>query len=415
MTKHLIIGTGPAGVIAAETLRKYDQQAEITLIGNEPEPPYSRMAIPYFLNHKITEQGTYLRKSSDHFKTKNINLLHNHVGHIDVGNSAVVLRNNQYLSYDKLLIASGSRPVKAKGMDLPGIYNCWTLSDARNIAGYITPGINVVLMGAGFIGCIILEALVKSGAHLTVIEMSDRMVPRMMNEKAGYLIKQWCRQKGINVLTSTKVTSIEKAETSVLTLHLDHDNTVDADLLISATGVRPNIDFLTTSGIKTDQGVLVNQRMQTNISNIYAAGDVAQGLDFSTGHYSVQAIQPTASEHAQIAAKNMLGFKQAIHKGSVNMNVLDTLGLISSSLGLWMGVADGDSAELYDPDHFKYINLQFQDDVIIGATSLGLTQHVGVLRGLIQGKVKLGSWKEKLVQDPSRIMEAYLANRLVLT
>jgi len=417
MAKYLIIGTGPAGVIAAETLRKHDQQADITLIGNEPEPPYSRMAIPYFLINKITEQGTYLRKSGDHFESKNIKLLRNHVNQIDTVNGIAILQNKQCIHYDKLLIATGSRPVQApvKGMDLASIYNCWTLADARNITGRLVPGAKVVLMGAGFIGCIILEALVKSGAKLTVIEMGDRMVPRMMNEKAGNLIKQWCIHKGISVHTSTKITAIEKGESKALKIHLDRGNILDADLLVSATGVRANIDFLGGSGINTDQGVLVNRHMQTNIDNVYAAGDVAQGLDFSTGNYVVQAIQPTASEHAQIAAKNMLGLKQAVHKGSVNMNVLDTLGLISSSFGLWMGVADGDSTELYDPKHFKYINLQFQEDIIIGATTLGLTQHVGVLRGLIQGRVKLGPWKDKLTQNPSRLMEAYLANRLVLS
>jgi NAD(P)H-nitrite reductase large subunit len=97
------------------------------------------------------------------------------------------------------------------------------------------------------------------------------------------------------------------------------------------------------------------------------------------------------------------------YEGSFNMNVLDTLGLISSSFGLWMGVEGGESAELCDAEHYRYIQLQFKDDVIVGATSLGLTQHVGVLRGLIQGKVPLGKWKDKLLQDPTRIMEAYLA------
>ncbi len=417
MSKYIIIGTGPAGVIAAETLRKRDHLADVTLIGDEPEPPYSRMAIPYFLVHNITEQGTYLRKSISHFEDNNIKLLQSHVKQIKVSDNAVILQNNHYVTYDKLLIATGSKPVKApiEGIELPYIYNCWTLSDARNIIDHVVPGSKVILMGAGFIGCIILEALAKIGADLTVIEMDNRMVPRMMNKKAGNLIKQWCLQKGINVHTSTKVTAIEKGNTNALTIHLDNGGILNADLLISATGVRANIDFLSNSGIKTDQGIVVNQQMQTNISNIYAAGDVAQGLDFSTGNYSLQAIQPTASEHAQIAAKNMLGLKQVIHKGSVNMNVLDTLGLISSSFGLWMGIDGGDYSERHDPIRFKYINLQFQEDVMIGATSLGLTQHIGVLRGLIQGKVKLGSWKNKLIQDPSRIMEAYLANRLILS
>ena len=96
------------------------------------------------------------------------------------------------------------------------------------------------------------------------------------------------------------------------------------------------------------------------------------------------------------------------------MNVLDTMGLISSSFGLWMGVDGGDTSELYDADRFRYLNLQFQDDLLVGASSLGLTNHVGVIRGLIQSKIRLRDWKERLMQDPTRIMEAYLANTQAL-
>ena len=135
---------------------------------------------------------------------------------------------------------------------------------------------------------------------------------------------------------------------------------------------------------------------------------MAQGRDFSTGGFDVHAIQPTASEHGRCAALNMAGVATP-YQGSLNMNVLDTLGLISSSFGLWMGVDGGDTAEACEPDRFRYLSLQFQDDVMVGATSIGLTQHVGVLRGLIQGRVRLGDWKQQLLWDPSRVMAAYLA------
>ena len=128
----------------------------------------------------------------------------------------------------------------------------------------------------------------------------------------------------------------------------------------------------------------------------------------------MQAIQPTATEHGQLAARNMAGHSGAVHQGTVNMNVLDTLGLISSSFGLWMGAEGGESAELLNRDRFRYLNLQFKDDVLVGATSLGLTQHVGVLRGLIQTKTKLGVWKDRLKEDPTRIMEAYMASTQAL-
>ncbi len=412
----IIIGAGPAGVIAAETLRRHDPQAKIVLIGNEPEPPYSRMAIPYYLVKNIPEQGTYLRKTTDHFQALNITVLPAEVQTVDSENKTVILDNQNTLHYDKLLIATGSTPVRPpiSGMDLPAIYNCWTLADARNIAAKMKPGSQAVLMGAGFIGCIILEALAKSGAELSVIEMGDRMVPRMMNDKAGQMIKQWCIEKGVNVHTSTRITEVQSGQNKALTVLLDNGESLQADLLVSAAGVKPNVDFLSGSGLEIDQGIVVDRSMKTSIDDIYAAGDVAQGLDFSSGQYNVQAIQPTASEHGQIAAKNMLGQHAVLHQGSINMNVLDTLGLISSSFGLWMGVEQGDCAELYEPEQFKYLNLQFENDVLVGATSIGLIQHVGVLRGMIQSRLKLGEWKSKLMNDPSKIMEAYLANRLPL-
>ncbi len=414
--RHVIIGAGPAGVIAAETLRSLDADCEIVIIGEEPEQPYSRMALPYYLVKQIPEQGTHLRKSADHYDQKNIELITAFVRSIDPESRSLTLANGTEIKFDKCLVATGSSPVSPPipGMDLPGITPCWTLADARNIAAHAKPGAKVLLMGAGFIGCIILEALAKSGADLTVVEMGDRMVPRMMNEKAGNLIKQWCQSKGVTVHTSTQVVRIdadqENGSGQPLSVVLDNGQAITSDLVVSATGVRPNIDFLSGSGVEIDQGIVINRNMQSNMPHIYAAGDVAQGLDFSTGGYSVQAIQPTASEHGQIAARNMAGLGQAVHRGSVNMNVLDTLGLISSSFGLWMGVDGGDSAELYNPERYRYLNLQFKDDCIVGATALGLTQHVGVLRGLIQSRVKLGVWKSKLIQDPSRIMEAYLAN-----
>ncbi len=413
--RYVIIGAGPAGVIAAETLRKLDSDGKITLLGDEPEPPYSRMALPYYLVQQISEQGTYLRKSQDHFDKAGIDLEVGRVVRVDVGGHRLFLESGATLDYDRLLIATGSSPVSPPipGMDLPGIFSCWTLADGRNIASRAKPGSRVLLMGAGFIGCIILEALAKSGADLTVVEMGDRMVPRMMNEKAGNLIKQWCVDKGVEVHTSTRVTQIESkgsVSSPVLNVTLENGQTMACDLVVSATGVRPNTAFLDGSGVRIEEGVLVNRQMQTSVPDIYAAGDVAQGLDFSTGGYSVQAIQPTASEHGQIAARNMAGMTGALHNGNINMNVLDTLGLVSSSFGLWMGTEGGDYAELYNPGRYQYLNLQFNDDILIGATSLGLTQHVGVLRGLIQSRIRLGKWKETLMHDPTVIMQAYLAN-----
>ena len=407
--KHVVIGTGPAGVIAAETLRRTDPECSVKLIGDEPEAPYSRMALPYLLAEDIGEEGTHLRHGTDHYKSLGIDLIRDRVTSVDPGARTLHLNDGGEMAFDRLLIATGSNAARppVPGMDLPGVENCWTLEDGRNIAAATRKGSRVVLMGAGFIGCIVLEAMVARGVDLTIVEMEDRMLPRMMDHAGGEMIKRWCEAKGVTVLTSTKVTGIEQSGTA-LQISYGDGSSAEVDAVVVATGVKPNIGFLDDSGIETDLGVLVDHNLQTNKPGIFAAGDVAQGPELLTGAREIHAIQPTASEHGRIAALNMAG-ETTHYRGSLSMNVLNTLGLISSSFGLWDGVDGGDEASAADPDNFRYLRLTFKDDVVVGALALGLTSHVGVIRGLIQTGVKLGHWKDRLMKDPTRVMEAYLA------
>lgn len=409
---YVIIGAGPAGVTAADTLRKADPKAEIVMIGSEPEPPYSRMAIPYVLTGLISEEGTYLRKEDGHYDKNAIQYRQGEAESIDPKNKVVKLKGADDQSYSKLLIATGASPVKPSidGLDNKGVHHCWTLEDCRNIMKFADKGADVVLMGAGFIGCIIMEALAKRGVNLTVVEALDRMVPRMMNEAAGNMVKAWCEKQNVNVHTLTKVTKLEASNDPEDTLVVDLDNgkQIPAHLVVVATGVKSNIDFVDGSGLKTDQGIFVDECMRTSVDDIYAAGDCAQGPDFSTGGWAVHAVQPTAVDHGRIAGLNMAG-KSAPFKGSLNMNVLDTVGLISASFGKWDGIEGGDHAEVIDTENFRYMRLEFDGDKIIGALSLGRTDQIGVLRGLIQTEVALGPWKKKLMADPHLIADAYVA------
>ncbi|MBO68306.1 MAG: FAD-dependent oxidoreductase [Acidiferrobacteraceae bacterium] len=408
--RHLIIGAGPAGVVAAETLRQLDSSSDILLIGDESEPPYSRMAIPYLLRGRIGEEGTYLRKSARYFEERRIEILQERVSTISTDNRSVRLESGNVEAYDRLLIATGSSPTSPPidGVDLPGVHSCWTLEDARSIAARSSSGSKVVLMGAGFIGCIILEALASCGVDLTVVELENRMVPRMMNQVSGGLIKSWCERRGVTVLTDTRVEGIASKD-SQLMVSLSEGEEILADLVINATGVRPNTSFLEKSGIEVDHGILVDQNLRTTCKDIFAAGDVCQGRDFSTGDYTVQAIQPTAVEHGKVAASNMTDGQEVIHRGCLNMNILDTMGLVSTSFGAWEGIDGGQSVECSDLARFRYLDLQFDGDVLVGANALGLTEHIGVIRGLIQTRLRLGVWKERLMDNPLQLMEAYVA------
>ena len=412
---HVILGAGPAGVIAAETLRRQAPQDRITLVGEEREAPYSRMAIPYLLMGNIGEEGTLLRKGARHFGDLRIEQVQARATQVDVKARRVLLDNGAALDFDTLLVATGSTPARAPipGINLPGVHNCWTLADARSIMAGAARGARVLQMGAGFIGCIILEALAARGVQLTVVEMGDRMVPRMMGPAAGGMIRRWVEAKGVAVHTGTRVEAITPGAGQTLDVKLSGGQTLNVDLVISATGVRPTIAFLQDSGVRCLQGVLTDEHMQTSVPGIYAAGDCAEAFDKVSGTTIVSAIQPNAAEQARVAALNMAQQHQpgqrAALRGVTQINVLDTLGLISASFGNWQGVAGGEHAELTDTASWRHLSLQFQDDVLVGCNSVGWTEHVGVMRGLVEGQVRLGEWKDRLLADPTQLMPAYLA------
>jgi len=405
--RNIIIGNGPAGVVAAETLRRLRPDAEIALIGDESEPPYSRMAIPYFLQGNIAEDGTHLRKAHDHYATQRIHLIQGRVTCIDAAVKQLQFASGERIGYDRLLIASGAHPLRPNvpGINLPNVQTCWTLADARAIAAKAKPGSRVLQLGAGFIGCILMEALAARGVKLTVVEMGDRMVPRMMTAQAGGMLRRWVESKGVTVHVNTALTAIE-AQGDAMTVKLDSGVSLSADLVVCAAGVQPNIDFVPGSGIEVGRGIRVDRRMQTSVPDIYAAGDVTEAPGFHSGAPQLNAIQPNAADQARIAATNMAGGDAEL-QGSLAINVLDTLGLISTSFGHWQGVGDG--VERVDEANYRYLSLQFQDDVLIGATSIGMTDHVGALRGLIQTRAHLGAWKDRLKADPTSFMAAYLA------
>ena len=413
--KHLILGNGPTGVVAVETLRAAAPKDEIVMVGCEDAPPYSRMAIPYLLEGNIDEAGTYLRKTVGHFDQLGVRQLKGRAVSLDVAAKKVLFADGHFETYDRLLIATGSHPVKPPipGVDLPQVQTCWTLDDARAIAALAKPGARVIQLGAGFIGCIIMEALAARGVNLTVVEMGDRMVPRMMTPQAGGMIKHWVEKKGIRVVTNAGVQRIDGAGdgASSLTVTLSTGEKLPADLVIVAAGVAPNVNFLDGTPVHVAKGVLVNSRMQTSEAGIYAAGDVAEAPDLFTGAHLVSAIQPNAADQARVAALNMAG-KDNCLPGVLAINVLDTLGMISTSFGQWWGekAEDGGSGvELSDPANGKYLSLQFKGDVLIGATSIGRTHQVGVLRGLIQNRTRLGHWKDVLLNDPTLFAQAYVA------
>ena len=413
-TEHVIIGGGPGGMNAIETIRGYDADASITLISDEPA--YSRMALPYYISGNIPIEQVNTG-DDDYFSRLGVKTRFGaRVTEVNPYANMVTLSDGSMVPFDNLLIATGSsaQQLNIPGADGDGVHNLWTVADAEKTVSALGNDADVAFIGAGFIGFIILNAMHKRGARLKVIELEGQVLPRMLDAQGASLVNSWLESKGIETHTGVSVQAIEHGSDGVKTLQLSDESSTRADVVIMATGIKTNIGFLDGSGIETNQGVLVNNRCQTNVSNVYAAGDVAEGPDLSTGGQAVHAIQPTAVDHGRIAGANMAG-QDVEYPGSLLMNILDVCGLQCASFGDWSG--SGDVTEVINANRPVYRKLIWEGSTITGAVILGpaddvaMLNDMGMIKGLIQAKTDLGAWKQHIQSNPTDIRRPYVATR----
>ena len=413
-TEHVIIGGGPGGMNAIETIRGYDADASITLISDEPA--YSRMALPYYISGNIPVEQVNTG-DDDYFGRLGVKTRFGvSVSEVNPHASMLTLSDGSMVPFDNLLIATGSSAQKLNipGADGDGVHNLWTVADAEKTVSALGGDAEVAFIGAGFIGFIILNAMHKRGARLKVIELEGQVLPRMLDAQGASLVGSWLESQGVEVHTGVSVQAIDHGHDGVKTLQLSDGSSTRADVVIVATGIKANIGFLDGSGIETNQGVLVNNRCQSNVANVYAAGDVAEGPDLSTGGQAVHAIQPTAVDHGRIAGANMAG-QDVEYPGSLLINILDVCGLQCASFGDWSG--DGDVTEVINANRPVYRKLIWDGSTITGAIILGpaddvaMLNDMGMIKGLIQAKTDLGAWKQHIQANPTDIRRPYVATK----
>ena len=414
-TRHVIVGAGPAGQNAIETLRALDGDAVISLVCDEPA--YARMVLPYFVEGKITESAVMTGDDAWFDQLGVTRHFGRRVTGVDTGASRALLDDGSSLEYDRLLLATGSRAATPpiEGIDGPGIVNMWTLDDARSYLA--APHSETVIVGAGFIAFTMLDAIVAQSETVKFVELEGQILPHMLDAASAGLMKAYLQQRGVEILTSTRLDRIEQAS-GRRRLHLAGGKTIDCDAVVVATGVQPNVEFLTDSGIELGggpgDGILVDHRLMTSANHVYAAGDVAQGPDLQSGEKRVHAIQPTAVDHGRVAAANMAG-RSAHYAGSLVMNILAAQGIEACSFGIW----DGDGRETFvvkNANNTIYRKYVWEGDKLVGGILIGPTMavsnlaDVGMLKGLIQTGVALGSWKDYLRENPLDLRRAFVAS-----
>lgn len=406
--RQVIIGAGPAGLVIAEAIRRRVPSADVVLINGEPEPPYARMALPYFLAGDLDEAGLRLRRDHAHLDSLEIDLRQAQVEEIDPNNRRLTLSDGERLAYDRLAVATGSRPKRPPfdGLDQDGVTTCWTLADARRIAEVARPGAKVVQLGAGFVASIIMRALIRRGVSLEVITgSSGRMVRSMLCPSGGALLRSWCEGQGVAVRSGERVDRLEPGPVVVL----EGGERLAADLVVIATGVEANAELLAAAGAEVDRGAIVDDHLRTTLPDVWAAGDVAQGRAFGRDELEVHPIQPAAVEHGRAVGLNMAGADLS-YPGNLSLNVLDAMGLVSCSYGDWRADEGArEVAEGIDLERHRMLRLVFDDDLLVGVNAVGVDQHLGALRGLIQREAPLGRWKEALRRDPFCFAEAFVS------
>jgi len=416
---HLIIGGGPAATNAIETIREFDGgRSTITLVGDEPA--HSRMALPYWLAGRIPEAQTHTGDAAYFAQLKVATRFGVRVAAVDPQGRTVTLSDGSKLTFDNLLIATGSSPVHPPipGADLPGVQPLWSLAHTDRVLKYAeslppkgrVP--RVVLVGAGFIGFIVLNAMHKRKWQLAVVEREGQVLPRMLDAPAADHARRWLATRDVAVHCGVTVRQIRPQPDGAKAVELSDGRSLAADIVILATGIRPNLDLVQGSGIATGEAILVNDRMQTNFPHVYAGGDVAQGPVLSGAEKAVHPIQPTAVDHGRVAGANMAGH-EVHYPGSLSMNVVDICGLQGASFGRWNDAA-AEATTIDNPTGFIYRKLLWTDDRISGAiftgraNDLGMLTDVGMVKGLMQTQTRLGPWKNYLRDNPFDIRRAYV-------
>jgi len=418
---HVIIGGGPAATNAIETIRQFDHgQSVVTLICDEPA--HSRMALPYWLAGKIPEAQTHTGDAAYFKRLKVATRFGVRVAAVDPQGKTLTLSDGNKLNFDNLLIATGSSALRPPipGADLPGVEPLWSLAHTDRVLKYAqilqpagrTP--RVVLVGAGFIGFIVLNAMYKRKWQLTVVERESQVLPRMLDAPAADHVLRWLASRNIPVHCGATVQRIRLQADGTKAVELSDGQSLSADIVILATGIRPNLDLLKGSGIATGEAILVNDRMQTNFPHVYAGGDVAQGPVLFGAENAVHPIQPTAVDHGRVAGANMAGH-EVHYPGSLLMNVVDICGIQGASFGRWNDAAS-EAMTIDNPAGFIYRKLLWSDDRISGAifagqaNDLGMLTDVGMVKGLMQTGTRLGPWKKYLRDNPFDIRRAYVGS-----
>ena len=398
--KYVIIGNSYAALFAVEAIRKTGAKETIVIISDEKEHTYSRAMLHEYVADMVGEDLIYLRDFDYYQKMSVIPLLGKKVSKIDSKTKKVYI-GKENIGFEKLLIATGGVPfIPPVIKELNKFKNIFTFTrkrDADKMKSVLNSVKSVVILGAGLIGLQCAEGLAHTGKKVAVVELADDILPIALDDEAARIARQELLKQGIDIFTGDTISKINGSKGKINSVTLKSRKKIPCQMVVIAVGVKPNIDFLTGACIKTDRGILVDSRMETNLNDIYAAGDCTQAVEILSGKTIPIPVIPIASVQGMIAGCNMAGKKKE-YKGGLSLNALQFGGAQIISYGFIRDEANGEVLKNLNEKDGIYKKVIIKDNKITGAVFVRAIERAGIFRYLIENKIDVGKYKEKLLK-----------------
>ncbi|MGM0501072.1 MAG: NAD(P)/FAD-dependent oxidoreductase [Bacillota bacterium] len=398
--KYLIVGASAAGISAAQQLRKLNAEAEITVISKDEEV-YSRCMLHYMIaGERDLEELKFI--TDDFWAKNNINWIKGlEVTEVQPAANTVRLADGSECDYDRLLIATGATPFfppiqdLEQGKEVVGLRN---IDDVQQIVELESKIKKAVVIGAGLVGVDAAIGLNELGIDVTLIELADQILPQQLDREASRRYQTRFEDAGIEVMTGFSARKLlVDYNNHVQGLELSNGKKITAQLAIVATGVKPNVDLVKNTAIEVRQGIVVDERQQTTVENIYAAGDVSQSPEIFTEQLMLTPIWPLAVKQGKVAAYNMTGEEQSITDNFAYQNSMRFLDLSAITYGI-VDVVDNNHKVYVSKDKKQYKKLILKDNKLRGAVFVGDINGSGVYGKLIKEGIDLSNKLNKLFQ-----------------
>lgn len=393
--KYVIIGNSAAAVGCIEGIRQEDKSGPITVVTDEPYHTYSRPLISYLLLGKTDEERMKYRPDGFYEENGVTLLAGKRAEKIDPESKTVLLDDGQALSYDKLLVAAGSRPFVPPIKGLDGVENAFTfmtLDSAKALEKALGPDKRVLILGAGLIGLKCAEGIAGRVGSLTVADLADHILPSILDSEAAAMVQRHIEDHGVSFLLGDGVDSFE-GNTAVL----KSGKKVPFDLLVICVGVRPNTSLVSEAGGEVARGIRVDPCCATTIPDVYAAGDCTESFDVSSGQERILALLPNAYMQGRCAGTNMAG-GEAVYDHAIPMNAIGFFGYHVLTAGTYTG-------EIYrSAEGCSLKKLFYENDRLKGYILLGDVARAGIYTSLIRKETPLSSIDFALICEKPQLM-----------